>query len=114
MPGFSGLSNQSCERRFLPLGCGVAGSFPDAVLPFFFAISSSPEASFRRVWNRLISARECAQVRRKRTGACGRSRWSAPENMFIQLLAGGLVSFLNFGIHALITGAIVLATGRMA
>src|SRR5882757_8583158 len=69
MPGFSGLSNQSCERRFLPLGCGVAGSFPDAVLPFFFAMSSSPEASFRQLWNRLISARECAQVRRERKGA---------------------------------------------
>jgi len=34
--------------------------------------------------------------------------------MFSQLLAGGIVSFLNFGIHALITGAIVLATGNMA
>jgi hypothetical protein len=40
--------------------------------------------------------------------------WSAPENMFSQLLAGALVSFLNFGVHALITGVIVLATGRMA
>src|SRR5712671_6843471 len=77
MPGFSGLSNQSCERRFLPFGRGVAGSFPDAVLPFFFAISSSPGASFRRLWNRLISARECAEVRRERKGARCRSRWSA-------------------------------------
>jgi hypothetical protein len=34
--------------------------------------------------------------------------------MFSQLLTGGIVSFLNFGIHALITGAIVLATGNMA
>jgi hypothetical protein len=34
--------------------------------------------------------------------------------MWTQLLTGGFVSFLNFGIHALITGAIVLATGHMA
>src|ERR1700738_5335290 len=75
MPGFSGLSNQSCERRFLPLGCGVAGSFADAVLPFFFAISSSPGASFRRLWNRLISARECAQVR----GEINRASFPSPR-----------------------------------
>jgi hypothetical protein len=34
--------------------------------------------------------------------------------MLGQLLTGGIVSFLNFGIHALITGAIVLATGNTA
>src|SRR2546421_119168 len=47
MPGFSGLSNQSCERRVLPLGCGVCGSLPLFLLFLFLpfvAISSSPEA----------------------------------------------------------------------
>jgi hypothetical protein len=34
--------------------------------------------------------------------------------MWSQLFAGGLVSFLNFGIHALITGVIILATRRTA
>ena len=34
--------------------------------------------------------------------------------MLSQLLAGGLVSFLNFGIHALITGFIVTATRHTA
>jgi len=31
-----------------------------------------------------------------------------------QLLAGGLVSFLNFGIHAVMTGLIVVLTRRLA
>jgi hypothetical protein len=34
--------------------------------------------------------------------------------MFNQLLAGGLVSFLNFGIHAVMTGLIVVLTRRLA
>ena len=34
--------------------------------------------------------------------------------MWSQLFAGGLVSFVNFGIHALITGFIVTATRRTA
>ena len=34
--------------------------------------------------------------------------------MWSQLLAGGLVSFVNFGIHALMTGAIIEATRRTA
>jgi hypothetical protein len=34
--------------------------------------------------------------------------------MWSQLLAGGLVSFVNFGIHALMTGAIIEATRRAA
>src|ERR1044072_4787049 len=34
--------------------------------------------------------------------------------MWSQLLLGGLVSFLNFGIHALVTGVIIEATGRTA
>lgn len=34
--------------------------------------------------------------------------------MFGQLLSGGIVSFLNFGIHALVTGLIVEATRRTA
>jgi len=34
--------------------------------------------------------------------------------MWSQLLAGGLVSFINFGIHALMTGAIVLLTRHTA
>ena len=34
--------------------------------------------------------------------------------MLNQLLAGGLVSFINFGIHALITGVIVEATRHTA
>jgi hypothetical protein len=34
--------------------------------------------------------------------------------MVTDLLAGGLVSFLNFGIHALMTGIIVVATRRTA
>jgi hypothetical protein len=34
--------------------------------------------------------------------------------MWSQLFAGGLVSFLNFGIHALVTGLIVEATRRTA
>jgi hypothetical protein len=34
--------------------------------------------------------------------------------MWSQLLAGGLVSFLDFGIHALMTGIIVEATRRTA
>jgi hypothetical protein len=34
--------------------------------------------------------------------------------MWSQLLAGGLVSFVNFGIHALVTGIIVEATRRTA
>jgi len=34
--------------------------------------------------------------------------------MWSQLLAGGLVSFLNFGIHALMTGAIIEATRHTA
>ena len=34
--------------------------------------------------------------------------------MWGQLFAGGLVSFLNFGIHALITGVIVEATRHIA
>jgi hypothetical protein len=34
--------------------------------------------------------------------------------MLSQLLAGGLVSFVNFGIHALMTGAIIEATRRTA
>jgi hypothetical protein len=34
--------------------------------------------------------------------------------MLIQLLAGGAVSFFNFGIHALVTGLIVIATRHTA
>jgi hypothetical protein len=34
--------------------------------------------------------------------------------MWSQLLAGGLVSFLNFGIHALMTGVVVEATRHTA
>ena len=34
--------------------------------------------------------------------------------MWSQLLAGGLVSFVNFGIHALMTAAIIEATRRAA
>ena len=34
--------------------------------------------------------------------------------MWSQLVAGGLVSFLNFGIHALMTGIIIEATRRTA
>ena len=34
--------------------------------------------------------------------------------MWNQLLAGGLVSFLNFGIHALITGMVIELTRRTA
>ena len=34
--------------------------------------------------------------------------------MWSQLFAGGLVSFVNFGIHALITGAIIMATRHTA
>jgi len=34
--------------------------------------------------------------------------------MWSQLIAGGLVSFLNFGIHALMTGVIILLTHRTA
>jgi hypothetical protein len=34
--------------------------------------------------------------------------------MWSQLLAGGLVSFVNFGIHALVTGIIIEATRRTA
>ena len=34
--------------------------------------------------------------------------------MWNQLLAGGLVSFVNFGIHALVTGLIIEATRRTA
>ena len=34
--------------------------------------------------------------------------------MWSQLFAGGLVSFLNFGIHALVTGIIIEATRRAA
>jgi hypothetical protein len=34
--------------------------------------------------------------------------------MLHQLLAGGLVSLVNFGIHALMTGLIVVATHRIA
>ena len=34
--------------------------------------------------------------------------------MWGQLLAGGIISFLNFGIHALVTGVIIEATRRMA
>src|SRR6185436_12384781 len=34
--------------------------------------------------------------------------------MLNQLLTGGLISFLNFGIHALVTGAVIEATRRTA
>ena len=34
--------------------------------------------------------------------------------MWSQLVAGGLVSFVNFGIHALMTGVIIEATRRTA
>ena len=34
--------------------------------------------------------------------------------MWSQLLAGGLVSFLNFGIHALMTGVVIESTRRTA
>ena len=34
--------------------------------------------------------------------------------MWGQLFAGGIVSFINFGIHALITGAVILATRHTA
>ena len=34
--------------------------------------------------------------------------------MLIQLLAGGFVSFINFGIHAVMTGLIVIATRHTA
>src|SRR5436305_15264900 len=34
--------------------------------------------------------------------------------MWGQLFAGGIVSFLNFGIHALVTGIIIEATRRAA
>ena len=34
--------------------------------------------------------------------------------MWSQLLAGGIVSFVNFGIHALVTGVIIEATRRTA
>ena len=36
------------------------------------------------------------------------------EAMFGQLLTGGIVSFINFGIHAAMTGLIVLATRQTA
>jgi hypothetical protein len=50
-------------------------------------------------------------------GGCGQLRRldkERAEPMLYQLLAGGLVSFINFGIHALMTGFIVVATGRTA
>jgi hypothetical protein len=34
--------------------------------------------------------------------------------MFIQLLAGGIASFINFGIHALMTAMVVVATRHTA
>ena len=34
--------------------------------------------------------------------------------MLYQLLAGGLVSFLNFGLHAIMTGLIVVVTRHVA
>jgi hypothetical protein len=34
--------------------------------------------------------------------------------MLMQLLAGGLVSFINFGVHALMTGLIVVVTRHIA
>src|SRR5687767_4073488 len=34
--------------------------------------------------------------------------------MLTQLLAGGLVSFVNFGIHAAMTGLVVIITRRIA
>src|ERR1041385_9548587 len=34
--------------------------------------------------------------------------------MWSQLFAGGLVSFINFGIHAVITGVVILATRHTA
>src|ERR1044072_6053697 len=36
------------------------------------------------------------------------------RRMWSQLFAGGLVSFLNFGIHALMTGVIIEVTRRTA
>ena len=38
----------------------------------------------------------------------------APGTMFNQLLIGGLVSLANFGIHALMTGIIVVVTRHVA
>jgi hypothetical protein len=34
--------------------------------------------------------------------------------MWVQLFAGGIISFLNFGIHASITGVVILATRHTA
>jgi len=39
---------------------------------------------------------------------------SAPDLMLNQVLVGALVSFINFGIHAVITGVIVTATRHTA
>jgi hypothetical protein len=42
------------------------------------------------------------------------AKQSITANMLNQLLTGGLISFLNFGIHALVTGVIIEATRRTA
>ncbi len=45
---------------------------------------------------------------------CPPAQGSGRSNMFYMLAAGGLVSLLNFGIHALMTAVIVVATHHTA
>jgi hypothetical protein len=40
--------------------------------------------------------------------------YSGPDMMLSQLLAGGFTSLVNFGIHAIVTGLIVVATHHIA
>ena len=54
----------------------------------------------------LISPRECVELA---TGNGESSRL-----MLNQLLAGGLVSILNFGVHALMTGIVIVITRHIA
>src|SRR5579872_3986899 len=98
MPGFSGLSNHSCERRLLPRGCGVVDFFAMVFLP---AIRMRTSARGCKTARCLISACESGELRRDAGGA---------PPMLYQLLAGGLVSIVTFGIHAVMTGLIVVVT----
>src|SRR5262249_40598203 len=68
---------------------------------------SLPEARAAPLWNGLISRRECAEWANHCKGARSAAMWS-------QLFLGGLVSLLNFGIHALMTGFVVEATRHTA
>src|SRR5262245_11491973 len=99
MPGLSGLSNQSWERSVLPRGAGV-------LLRLAMIVSSALEA--------VLPTNRSVCFRCEDRMNCPPGQGSGRTAMLHILAAGGLVSLLNFGIHALMTVLVVVATRRTA